>query len=154
MLLRKQSDKSMTWAVDLDFVPDKETYEAGAVAFWNSFCYLSIGIRKNKNGDKLVVITMPVDGQGKFDTKKEVLSDGFKKSTRLEIRCTSMSYTVGYVEESGFHGLSTVATEIMTLPPPLGMAYTGVMLGIYAFGEMEPCLSPADFSNISLEYTC
>lgn len=34
--------------------------------------------------------------------------------------------------------------EVMTADPPKGMAFTGMMLGLYAFGELEPCLRPAD----------
>ena len=33
----------------------------------------------------------------------------------------------------------------MTVVPPVGAAFTGMMLGLYAFGELEGCLVPADF---------
>ncbi|KAK7206283.1 glycosyl hydrolase [Myxozyma melibiosi] len=153
MLVRKQSAKAMTFTADLDFSPARPTYEAGVVAFWNSFCYFSIGIKKDADGYKKLVVTEPVDGKGNFKSHAHAVSDLSVNTTRLAIKCTATSYSVGYVASSGFHCLSTVSTKIMTTAPPLGMAYTGVMLGVYAFGEMEPCLSPADFSGIRLALT-
>ena len=41
--------------------------------------------------------------------------------------------------------IGEVDTEIMTADPPVGMSFSGMMLGLYAFGEMEGCLVPADF---------
>ena len=34
--------------------------------------------------------------------------------------------------------------------PPVGGAFTGAMFGIYSFGALEPCLDPADFSQITI----
>jgi hypothetical protein len=31
------------------------------------------------------------------------------------------------------------------------MAFTGMMLGLYAFGELQKCLTPADFAFASFK---
>lgn len=38
-----------------------------------------------------------------------------------------------------------IPMQDITADPPKGMAFTGMMLGVYAFGELEPCLDVADF---------
>lgn len=38
-----------------------------------------------------------------------------------------------------------VSNNTMTRAPPVGASFTGMMLGLYAFGERQPCLTPADF---------
>jgi hypothetical protein len=42
--------------------------------------------------------------------------------------------------------LGAVQNQHMTLDPPVGAAFTGMMFGLYAFGELQPCLDPADFA--------
>lgn len=44
----------------------------------------------------------------------------------------------------------TVPTSELITSPPSGGAFTGIMFGLYAFGNDEPCLDPADFSDISI----
>lgn len=43
-----------------------------------------------------------------------------------------------------------VANDVMTRPPPIGAQFTGIMLGLYAFGEYRPCSAPADFHYVNV----
>lgn len=47
-------------------------------------------------------------------------------------------------------GMGEVSNEVMTRDPPVGAPFTGMMLGLYAFGELERCLVPADFRYAEL----
>jgi hypothetical protein len=41
--------------------------------------------------------------------------------------------------------LGSVSNTIMTRDPEIGAPFTGMMIGVFAFGEMEAALEPADF---------
>jgi hypothetical protein len=49
------------------------------------------------------------------------------------------------IEEGEVQFVASVSNSTMTRDPVIGAAFTGMMLGIYAFGKLEPCLVPADF---------
>ena len=55
---------------------------------------------------------------------------------QLFIKCGGCSYNFA------------VDVEALTIMPPVGGAFTGVMYGIYSFGKGEPVLDPADFIDI------
>lgn len=58
-----------------------------------------------------------------------------------------MGFTLGYAElDEDYTWLEPVSMDLMTANPPRGMAFTGMMLGLYAFGELQKCLTPADFA--------
>lgn len=42
------------------------------------------------------------------------------------------------------------ASEALTVFPPVGGAFCGVMFGIYSFGRSEPVLDPSDFADIEI----
>jgi hypothetical protein len=46
--------------------------------------------------------------------------------------------------------IGDVANDVMTRPPPVGAQFTGVMLGLYAFGEHLPCYTTADFHYVKI----
>jgi hypothetical protein len=46
--------------------------------------------------------------------------------------------------------IGEVANDVMTRPPPIGAQFTGVMLGLYAFGEHHPSYTPADFHHANI----
>lgn len=77
---------------------------------------------------------------------------------KLIVNCGEVGYRFGFVEienvkrgdeEGGHEGevkwIGEVGTEAMTVVPPVGASFTGMMLGLYAFGELEGCLISADF---------
>lgn len=65
----------------------------------------------------------------------------------MMIRCANQEYTLGLrqdVEED----YASCRAEDLTVAPPVGGSFTGVMFGVYAFGKGEPVLDPADFMEI------
>lgn len=66
----------------------------------------------------------------------------------LAISCSPTHYKLGYTTTdhvSEVTWLDSISMQAMTADPPQGMAFTGMMLGLYAFADLEPCLDPADF---------
>lgn len=74
-------------------------------------------------------------------------------TVQFVVDCTKTSYKFGFVElsqaakdgSSNLQWIGEVGTDVMTADPPVGAPFTGMMLGLYAFGELEGCLTPADF---------
>lgn len=68
---------------------------------------------------------------------------------KLILVCEDNTYRLSF--EQGQGGSQThvsCSAEDLTIMPPVGGAFTGVMFGVYAFGRGEPVLDPADFTNI------
>lgn len=68
---------------------------------------------------------------------------------KLTIVCEGSTYTLSL--EQGQRVSQTnvsCSAEDLTIMPPVGGAFTGVMFGVYAFGRGEPLLNPADFTDI------
>ena len=77
-----------------------------------------------------------------------------KSDVRFVVKCNNAGYKFGYVELVGksrsggseeVQWMGEVSNRIMTRDPPTGMPFTGMMLGLYAFGELQKCFEPADF---------
>ena len=68
---------------------------------------------------------------------------------KLTLVCEGSTYTLGFNQGQG-DGQKHVSCSAkdLTIAPPVGGAFTGVMFGVYAFGRGEPVLDPADFTNI------
>lgn len=49
------------------------------------------------------------------------------------------------IKNLGVEWIGEVDNSTMTRPPPVGASFTGMTLGLYAFGELQKCLTPADF---------
>lgn len=68
---------------------------------------------------------------------------------KLTLVCDGSKYTLGF--DQGPRGGQTYVScsaEDLTIMPPVGGAFTGVMFGVYAFGRGEPVLDPADFNDV------
>jgi hypothetical protein len=65
----------------------------------------------------------------------------------LVIECGDQ-YRFGYRELTDPEIIWIGAVDNVTVAksPPLGAAFTGMMLGLYAFGERQRSLTPADFA--------
>ena len=70
---------------------------------------------------------------------------------KLFIECGD-KYRLGFLEvlDETMQGgsvqwIGEVENETMTADPSIGAPFTGMLLGLYAFGELEGCLTPADF---------
>lgn len=149
MFLRKQTHRQVLWTTQLSFQPDSKRTEAGTVLYWNYLTYTSIGIRQ-ADGQRSIRY-LPAEGEEKSVPLKTADSDVF-----LAVDCQPTHYRFGFVEveKSGGSSQDLVAavnwvgevnTAVMTRDPPVGMPFTGMTLGLYAFGDMERCLTPAVF---------
>jgi beta-xylosidase len=151
MLVRKQSIRDGTWTTRLDFNPSKPTYEAGMVLYWNLYTFASIGVRRAASGaGREIRFTHPDGRTGSFKHSAHPLH--YDGPVTLVISCASTHYKLGYIASapaSEMTWLEPIPMQVMTADPPRGMAFTGMMTGVYAFGEREPCLSPADFEFVN-----
>lgn len=87
-------------------------------------------------------------------TSSDISADLERTSTtavavRLSLACEGSQYrlSLDQGQEGGQTSVSCSA-EALTITPPIGGSFTGVMFGVYSFGRGEPVLDPADFSNI------
>ncbi|KAE8376020.1 glycosyl hydrolase [Aspergillus bertholletiae] len=144
LFLRKQMHRYSTWETQLSFRPQSPHTEAGAVVWWNYFTYSSIGIRLSPTGGTRILRFRPAEGEV-IDRKLEsTVSD-----VVLLIECGDQ-YRFGFREMNGANcksqWIGEVQNSVMTQSPPIGAPFTGMMLGLYAFGERQRCLAPADFA--------
>jgi len=133
----------VTWETQLDFQPGVPRVEAGTVVWWNYTCYASIGIALSNQDQTIVRFTPP-------ETKpiEQVISE--KGEVKFIVDCTATSYRFGYQEVGAgteeWIWLGEVDTEVLTRNPDIGQPFTGMMMGLYAFGELQPILTPAHFA--------
>ncbi|KAE8394498.1 glycosyl hydrolase [Aspergillus alliaceus] len=145
LLLRKQTHRYCTWETRLSFLPNSAHTEAGTVVWWNYFTYSSLGIRLSptKEGAR-VVRFRPAEGKVIDRELQSVESD-----IVLIIECGNQ-YRFGFQEVGGddvkTQWIGEVKNSTMTQSPPVGAPFTGMLLGLYAFGERQRCLAPADFA--------
>lgn len=150
LFLRKQRHWPVIWETELDFQPDTPRVEAGTVVWWNHTCYASIGITLVDCDGQLqraVRMTNP-------DMEvKDVIVSG-QGAVKLIIESTPTSYRLGFQEINhetqqalkDWTWLGEVDTHVMTRPPEVGQPFTGMMMGLYSFGVMQPVLTPAHFA--------
>ena len=153
MFLRKQTSRFCIWETKVTFQPTSEHEEAGTVVWWNYTNYSSIGIRKGLKYDDnglacpaRVLRFRPAIGE---PVTQELSGSGL--DVLLYIRCGN-KYEFGFREYSGpddkdveIHWLGEVSNLVMTREPPVGMAFSGMMLGLYAFAEHQRSMNVADF---------
>lgn len=65
-------------------------------------------------------------------------------------RAEDGSYTLGLRQGGADGDHAACRAEDLTVAPPVGAAFTGVMFGVYAFGRGEPVLDPAFFGGIRM----
>lgn len=146
MFLRKQLHRFCTWETQLSFNPLSPLAEAGSLVWWNYFTYSSIGIRTD--GKKRFIRFR--DASGSF-TERGL--NGHSSDVVLRI-VSADGYKFGFREaddgDEDFQWLGEVSSAAMTQEPPLGLAFSGMMLGIYSFSEKQPSLAPADFHYVDI----
>ncbi|KAE8145250.1 glycosyl hydrolase [Aspergillus avenaceus] len=150
LFLRKQTHRVCTWHTQLAFNPSSAHTEAGTVVWWNYFTYSSIGIRRHPTKDSTRII--------RFRSAEGHILDQELRSTQsdvtLAIQCGDQ-YKLGFQEVDSdrdtIQWIGEVENRTMTQPPPVGASFTGMMLGIYAFGERQRCLAPADFGYVEVK---
>ena len=147
MFLRKQSARRTLWSTQLNFQPTSVRTEAGTVVWWNYLTYSSIGVRRAADGSRIIRFK-PAEG-----AEKTIGLETSDADVLLVVDCQDLHYKLGFQEvKAGSSGgvgeitwVGSVSTGVMTRDPTIGAAFTGMMLGLYAFGEMERCLVPAVF---------
>jgi len=68
----------------------------------------------------------------------------------MAVTCLASGYNLKIWAGKLYHS-SFVAAEDLTVAPPVGGTFAGVMYGVYSFGKGEPVLDPADFRDISVK---
>lgn len=149
-LFRKLTHSTGVWKTRLSFFPDVLHSEAGTVAYWNYFTWASIGIRRNSNGEREIAFTS-TDG----DTKTTNIALP-KAEVDLVIGLVGTTVQFGFQEvkpmmtrvptDASIIWIGQVLSESLTKSPPVGNPFTGLMLGIYAFAEVDSSASYADFA--------
>lgn len=153
MFLRKQSVRRTRWSTQLNFQPKSERTEAGTVVWWNYLTYSSIGVRRAADGSRIVRFK-PAEG-----AEKVIGLETGDADVLLVVDCQDLCYNLGFqeVKKGSSDGVGvitwvgSVSTDVMTRDPTVGAAFTGMMMGLYAFGEMERCLVPAVFKFAAFE---
>ncbi|KAF1849569.1 glycoside hydrolase family 43 protein [Cucurbitaria berberidis CBS 394.84] len=149
LFLRKQKHWPTVWETQLDFQPKIPRVEAGTVVWWNYTCFASIGVRSHQDAgqNKRVVRFTPPTNTGKL-VEQDVSE---KSEIKFIIDCTATNYRFGFQEVGALDGgrwtwLGDVDTQVLTRSPEIGQPFTGMMLGLYSFGELQPTLTPAHFA--------
>ncbi|KAJ6122963.1 hypothetical protein N7512_005428 [Penicillium capsulatum] len=138
LFLRKQTHRFCTWETSLSFQPTSEHTEAGTVLWWDYFTYSSLGIRKGNDNRHTIRFR---------SSKGDVIEQDLDSTSDvvMVIECGG-EYRFGYrTFQTEICWVGTVPNEAATQAPPEGASFTGMMLGLYAFGERQRCLDPADF---------
>ncbi|KAF4466299.1 xylosidase arabinosidase [Fusarium albosuccineum] len=152
MILRKQTAYNMTFRATMQFKPTVRGYEAGTVLWWSQYSYATLGVMADLDRDGAIksrIVSRTPEGKA-GDFKETAYIEPGLDTVEFVIRAYSSSYHVS-VEMGGMTTTFDVMARDMTVAPPVGGCFTGVMFGIYSFGKGEPVLDPADFSEISTE---
>jgi beta-xylosidase len=153
MFLRKQTHRSCVWETRLAFEPNSTNTEAGTVVYLNYFTYASIGVRlasgsaEGVNKGKRIIRFTPSN----LGPAHEAIDIPLSSSTSdviLRVECGD-AYRFGFREvEAGseVQWIQEVGNKnLVEAPLPVGAPFTGMMLGLYSFGDREAVLVPADF---------
>ncbi|KAJ5812482.1 glycosyl hydrolase [Penicillium riverlandense] len=154
LFLRKQTHRFCVWETKLSFHPTAGREEAGSVVWWNYLTYSSIGIRKvhdGTNGDATARARLVRFRSAECEIVERRLRR-FDSDVVLLIRCNDSEYEFGFKELDATGNetlepqwLGKVSNKVMTRPPPIGLAFSGMLLGLYAFADFRKCTEPADF---------
>ncbi|KAI5460362.1 glycosyl hydrolase [Mariannaea sp. PMI_226] len=148
MLLRKQTSYNQTFHATMEFSPRKAGYEAGVVIWWNQYSYAAIGIVAVTEDGKVrrkAIIRKPKQGN---EIGTETSSGDQPIKFKIEATPTTYSLHISTLDSALE---SSVSARDLTVAPPVGGSFTGVMFGLYSLGKGEPVLDPADFSDIRME---
>lgn len=149
LFLRKQTHWPVVWETELAFQPKIPRVEAGTVVWWNYTCFASIGVQSSgavRENQRFIRFTPPANTGKVVDQK--IANEG---SVKFVIDCTPTSYRFGFRlvdghDEDAWTWLGEVDTQILTRNPEVGQPFTGMMMGLYSFGELQPALTPAHFA--------
>ncbi|KAM0551307.1 hypothetical protein ACHAPJ_008411 [Fusarium lateritium] len=143
MLLRKQTSYNQIFRAKMEFKPTIRGYEAGIVLWWSNYSYASLGVVASQDEDDKLQSRVSYKGAADFGSNLD--------SVELVIRAHPTKYELSLQAEGKKSDVFTVEPSALTVMPPFGGCFTGVMFGIYSFGKNQPVLDPADFTEISTE---
>ncbi|KAH7122971.1 glycosyl hydrolase [Dactylonectria macrodidyma] len=152
MLLRKQTSYSQTFLATMEFAPTRRGYEAGAVLWWSNYSYATISVvATQKDSDSELEHEVIIRRPGRNEQAIRGLHPPSEEPAKyqLKIRANPVLYEMWLLWNGGKDS-QAITTPELTVAPPVGGAFTGVMFGIYSFGKGEPVLDPADFTDIAL----
>lgn len=159
LLLRKQESHDDEFCATLEFNPSRKGYEAGITVWWSMYSHASIGITAVLHDGQLtptVVCRTPTGTAGVVDTSYPALTQDSNGSvfdasspSRLSAQATPANYTLKLSQGASEWSFSFNVEDLCVMPP-VGGAFTGTMFGIYAFGDWEPVLDPADFKDVMI----
>lgn len=161
MLLRKQTSYNETFQAKMQFNPRKHGYEAGIALWWSQFSHATIGITLvelyDGQSEKRVILRWP---EGLLSTETRTMklpnsSDLHRESSstlqpftlRIEAQLSSYKLVLSWRDVNCDFDFSA---SYLTVAPPVGSVYGGMLFGLYALGDGEPVLDPADFSDICI----
>lgn len=157
MLLRKQTSFSQTLTVKLHPRESRPNHEAGIVLWWSQYSYISISATLMTHNTISITITKTASSSKTTTTTSLPVNrapttnpETTTPTITLIIKATPSNYSFHY-------NLGTKDKQLLTLPmtevvrdPDVGGAFAGMMWGIYACGNGEPCLEPVVFSSVSV----
>ncbi len=180
MLLRKQTSYNERFRASLAFSPRKVGYEAGIALWGNQYSYATVGVTrvalKNATQGLTIVFRAPTGQAGSItvqvqETVPRIVANALKVAypllerggtqveslaevsergeLELAVECRPTAYKLSISGGSFFEAFE-VAAASLTVAPPVGASFAGVMYGIYSFAKGEPALDPADFSEIEV----
>lgn len=142
--LRKQTHQEIVFETKLDFRPDSPNTEAAVVLWLNYSCFSSMGVRRSTGNDARRLIRLSLaDG-----TQHEIPIQSMDSEVVLRVRCgTRYEFVFAEVGDDIREQMAgSVSNATMTRDPQVGAVFTGMMLGIYSYGELEPVLAEVDFA--------
>lgn len=72
------------------------------------------------------------------------------QAIEFKISATPTAYSL-QISRPGSTFQTTVRARDLTVAPPVGGCFAGVMFGMYSFGKGEPVLDAADFWRVRME---
>lgn len=146
-VLRRQTAYQCRAATLIDFIPRRESDEAGLVVFMNNeHCYAARVVLRE--GRRCVELHRHVGDLRTVSTPLEIPPG----SVELGFAADEIHYHFYWRAESGERKVLGDA-RIRYLSTEVAGGFTGVMLGIYATGNGHVCESPADFDWFDYEAT-
>jgi hypothetical protein len=136
--------------------------------WWNMYSHACVGVTGVLVEGKVVptvVFRAPNGETGGFDRKFPALLPSSSTSpqtqqqeqsaftptlpSHLSATASPTSYSLRLTQGQASWAFD-VDVEKLCVSPPVGGAFAGVMFGVYACGEWEPVLDPADFGEIRI----
>ncbi|ESZ97940.1 glycoside hydrolase family 43 protein [Sclerotinia borealis F-4128] len=149
LFLRKQTSRVGVWSTRLSFHPTSRHMKAGTVVYWNYLTYASIDVYSYPwdVSKRAIEFNLVLNGKeawivmGKLKTEGDVI---------LYIWCTDDGYKLGYrpcdeKNEKVISWIGEATVDEITADPPIGAAFMGMMLGLYATGNGDSGMVSADF---------